>query len=109
DISGLSIRYDLGPGLGHRAPDRDLPDGTRLADHARAGHGLLLDATPDHRCAGLATGWFTRIRYLATDPTELDASAMLIRPDGHVVANTADPRAMTDALTAWFGQGTDGV
>ncbi len=109
DISGLSIRYDLGPGAGGRAPDRYLPDGTRLAEHARSGHGLLLDATPDHRFAVLATGWFTRIRYLATDPTDLAASATLIRPDGHIAATTADPEAMADALTAWFGRGTDGV
>jgi 2-polyprenyl-6-methoxyphenol hydroxylase-like FAD-dependent oxidoreductase len=60
-LTGLDIRYDLGDGpqlLGERAPDLDLPDGTRLYERLRDGRWLLLD--------------------------EPGVQRMLIRPDGHV-------------------------
>ncbi|MFB8275504.1 FAD-dependent monooxygenase [Nocardia colli] len=103
DISGLAIRYDLGPGLGHRMPDLDLGDGTRLAEHARDGHGLLLDSSPDHRFAALADDWKTRIRCVTVDPGALAAAAVLVRPDGYVCASSDDPSAISTALAYWFG------
>ncbi|MFC9434207.1 FAD-dependent monooxygenase [Nocardia sp. NPDC057030] len=103
DISGLAIRYELGPGLGHRMPDLDLADGTRLAEHARDGHGLLLDSSPDRRFAPLADGWQTRIRCVSVDPGALAAAAVLVRPDGYVCASSDDPSAISTALTHWFG------
>jgi 2-polyprenyl-6-methoxyphenol hydroxylase-like FAD-dependent oxidoreductase len=60
-LTGLDVRYDLGAGpdpLGRRAPDLDLPDGTRLYERLRTGRWLLLD--------------------------EPGIDRMLIRPDGHV-------------------------
>ncbi|MEV6559638.1 FAD-dependent monooxygenase [Nocardia sp. NPDC051756] len=103
DISGLAIRYNLGPGLGHRMPDLDLGDGTRLAEHARDGLGLLLDSSPDRRFAPLAEDWKTRIRCVTVDPDALPAAAVLVRPDGYVCASSDDPSAISTALTQWFG------
>ncbi|MFE9577679.1 FAD-dependent monooxygenase [Nocardia sp. NPDC006044] len=103
DVSGLAIRYDLGPGLGHRMPDLDLGDGTRLAEHACGGHGLLLDSSRDHRFAPLADGWKTRIRCVTVDSGALAAAAVLVRPDGYVCASSDDPSAISTALTHWFG------
>ncbi|PXX71093.1 2-polyprenyl-6-methoxyphenol hydroxylase-like FAD-dependent oxidoreductase [Nocardia tenerifensis] len=103
DISGLSIRYDLGDGLGHRVPDLDLADGTRLAEHARDGLGLLLDGSPDHRFGPIADGWKSRIRCVAVAPDQLAAPAVLVRPDGYVCAASDDPSAISTALTSWFG------
>lgn len=105
EMSGLSIRYDLGSGLGHRIPDLDLGDGTRLSDHARSGLGLLLDTTSDCRFAALATGWPGRIRHLTGDPGLLGPSdpALLVRPDGYVCGRAADPAPMAAAITRWFG------
>ncbi|KZM72381.1 FAD-dependent monooxygenase [Nocardia terpenica] len=102
-ISGLAVRYDLGPGAGHRMPDLDLGDGTRVADLARDGRGLLLDATPGHRFASIAADWGRRVRYHATDTAHLSAAAILVRPDGYVCATGDDAERMTAALTAWFG------
>ncbi|MFI7004563.1 FAD-dependent monooxygenase [Nocardia sp. NPDC050175] len=103
DISGLGIRYDLGPGLGHRMPDLDLGDGTRLAEHARDGSGLLLDSSPDRRFTAIADDWKARVRSVAVDPGVLAAPAVLVRPDGYVCAASHAPSTISAALTFWFG------
>ncbi|MER5950796.1 FAD-dependent monooxygenase [Streptomyces sp. NPDC001904] len=110
-VSGLGIRYDLAKGdhplLGCRlSPDTALTtaDGTRtrLADHQRTGHALLITPpdTPlprplpdrlDHLTATLHT----------TGAEVLDA--VLVRPDGHIAwtsPGTTDD--LTHALERWF-------
>ena len=111
-MSGLGIRYDVGPGdhplLGRRMPpDLELtrPDGshTRIADLLRPARGVLI--TTSDTAAQLAVGWADRIQIItgawATDP---DLHTVLIRPDGYVAwtAPGADSD-LADALTHWFG------
>ncbi|MFE9575127.1 FAD-dependent monooxygenase [Nocardia sp. NPDC006044] len=107
DISGLSGRYDLGPGLGHRMPDLALGNGIMLSSHANDGLALLLDATADHRLVSVASGWKRRIRYLTVDPGLLQGSAVLVRPDGYVCGSGDDPQAMASTMATWFGRGTN--
>jgi len=112
-MSGLDIRYDLGPGhplLGRRMPDLDLvtADGPRrlytLLHDARPvllnfGEPGALDITPrtvrlvDARYAG---AWELPVLGAVAPPT-----AVLIRPDGHVAWAGDGP--LRDALTTWFG------
>ncbi|MFC9433715.1 FAD-dependent monooxygenase [Nocardia sp. NPDC057030] len=104
DISGLSGRYDLGPGLGHRMPDLALGNGSRLSSHANDGLGLLLDATADRRFGSVTSGWKRRIRYLAVGPDSLRGSAVLVRPDGYVCGSGDDPQSMASTMATWFGR-----
>lgn len=103
--AGLTIRYDLGDGLGHRAPDVDLGDATRLAEHAREGHGILLDTTPDHRFDTLAGKWRDRVRYVRGKPgiRPEPTPAVLIRPDGYECGAGDHVDALQAALETWFG------
>jgi 3-(3-hydroxy-phenyl)propionate hydroxylase len=117
-ISGLDVRYDLGPGhplVGRRMPDLDL----RTADGPTRVFALLHDARPvllDLDGAGgfdLAP-WADRVRSVVATcdgPWELPVigevaavPAVLIRPDGHVAwaGELTDPQ-LPQALTTWFG------
>jgi 2-polyprenyl-6-methoxyphenol hydroxylase-like FAD-dependent oxidoreductase len=93
-MSGLALHYDL-PGshplTGHRLPDLalDTPAGPAHAQTAApAGHALLLDlagALP----AGLPLPpLVTRVN--ATTSGELDATAVLVRPDGYACWATSE-------------------
>jgi 2-polyprenyl-6-methoxyphenol hydroxylase-like FAD-dependent oxidoreductase len=90
-VSALDVRYPLGDGAGQRAPDRVLPDGSRLFDHLRSGRPVLL--------AG------DRTRIGSIDPNVLvkptDGPAELIRPDGHVA--WVEGAGEGQALTCKFG------
>lgn len=120
--SGLDIRYDTGgigddgdqdtALLGRRLPPQPLraADGTatstvRLLHPAR---GVLLDLADDPRARAAAAGWTDRVDVHTVRPRDPgafgDATALLVRPDGHVVAAPrGGPRALTPALTRWFG------
>jgi 3-(3-hydroxy-phenyl)propionate hydroxylase len=121
EMSGLDVRYDLGPGhplLGRRMPDVDLV----TADGPRRVFTLLHDARPVLLDLGASGGvdigpWGDRVRFVAAsyDGTwELPAvgtvpapSAVLIRPDGYVAWVGDHTRlGLTDALTTWFGAPT---
>ncbi|CAN7306073.1 FAD-dependent monooxygenase [Caulobacter sp. LjRoot300] len=118
-MSGLDIRYDLGPGhplLGRRMPDLDLAtaDGpVRTYELLHPARPVLLDlglaARPDlgpwtgrlrHVEARYAGPW--RLPVLGEVPSPL---AVLIRPDGHVAWVDGDGRAdgLAAALDAWVG------
>lgn len=99
-VSGLGIRYDMGPGdhplLGKRMPpDHELPDGTRIASLLHSGRGVLINQS--------ANGWSDRIDVVTANPG-LGLDAVLIRPDGYV-AWTAPGSSigLSDALSRWFG------
>ena len=121
-IHGLDVRYDLGAGhplLGRRMPDLDLVTAqgqVRVYDQLHEAAGLLvalgapvaLDVAP----------WVGRVRVVEATydgPWALPVlgevaapSAVLVRPDGHVAwvgEGTAD--GLHDALSRWFGVGTE--
>ncbi|KLU08600.1 FAD-dependent monooxygenase [Kocuria sp. SM24M-10] len=119
-MSGLDIRYDLGPGhplLGRRMPDLDL----RTADGPLRVFGLLHEARPVLlELAGQAPDgvdvrpWADRVRRVHAEcagPWELPAlgtvpapTAVLIRPDGHVAWVGEGTRSgLEEALTTWCG------
>ncbi|UAJ78511.1 FAD-dependent monooxygenase [Leifsonia sp. ZF2019] len=107
-ISGTGIRYDVdgaGDGnapelVGRRLRDIPLAGGGRLYEHLRTGRGLLLDPSG----ALSVTGWEDRVDLLVARSDELDASAILVRPDGHVVWIGSDQAGLEERLRRWFGE-----
>jgi 2-polyprenyl-6-methoxyphenol hydroxylase-like FAD-dependent oxidoreductase len=104
-IMATGIRYDFGPGpelLGRRLRDMPVKQG-RLYELMRQGRGLLLDRT-----GSLAVdGWADRVDLVTGPSEELDAPAVLLRPDGHVAWIGDDQRTLADHLARWFGAPTD--
>jgi rifampicin monooxygenase len=104
-ITAIGIRYDFGAGpdlLGRRLRDIDVGE-DRLYDLLHRGRGLLVDRT------GRLTvrGWSDRVDHRADPTAELDAPAVLLRPDGHVAWVGDDQRDLDDALARWFGTPAD--
>ncbi|CAM5604147.1 hypothetical protein SFUMM280S_07505 [Streptomyces fumanus] len=65
----------------------------------RHGRGLLLDRT-----GGLSvTGWADRVDHVTDTAEELDAPAVLLRPDGHVAWVGDSRRDLLQHLPRWFG------
>jgi 2-polyprenyl-6-methoxyphenol hydroxylase-like FAD-dependent oxidoreductase len=120
-ISGLDVRYDLGPGhplLGRRMPDVDL---VTAAGPLRV-YTLLHDARPLLLDLGEPGGldiapWADRVQLVEAQHAgawELPVvgtvpapTAMLVRPDGHVgwVGEGTDA-GLREALAYWFGDAT---
>ncbi|MGH3975733.1 MAG: FAD-dependent monooxygenase [Pseudonocardiaceae bacterium] len=90
--SGLDVRYPMPGGdhplLGARMPDIDLViDGvaTRFSALMHAGRSLLLDFTDDDHLADALDGRNRRIDLRrATATADIDVTAVLLRPDGHI-------------------------
>jgi hypothetical protein len=101
-ITAIGIRYDFGPGpdlVGRRQPDIDLKHGP-LYDQLRQGRGLVLDRTERLTAAS----WHDRVD-LITDPTaDLDAPAILLRPDGYIAWAGEHQQDLNNHLTRWFGK-----
>ncbi|WP_405784189.1 rifampin monooxygenase [Streptomyces sp. NBC_00859] len=100
-ITATAIRYDFGEGhelLGRRLRDVELKRG-HLYGLMHAGRGLLLDQTGRLSAAG----WDDRVDHVADVSEELDAPAVLLRPDGHVAWVGEDQRDLLSALPEWFG------
>jgi hypothetical protein len=110
-MSGLSTRYDLGSQqdvVGRLIGDRSVGRAdvrTSLFAEMADGDGILLDASPDRRAAGLAVG-FTRVRCM---PAEAGPS-MLVRPDGCIAwaGDGGDVEGLVDALERWFAPAAPG-
>jgi 2-polyprenyl-6-methoxyphenol hydroxylase-like FAD-dependent oxidoreductase len=109
-VWGVSLHQDLGAGhplVGHSAPDFELADGHRLADHLRNGKGVLLELGPD-TSRTLASRWSDRINYIAQDAGKrFGLSAVLVRPDGVVGWASEDlpaPDELSATVTRWFGK-----
>ncbi|MCC9307129.1 rifampin monooxygenase [Kitasatospora sp. RB6PN24] len=102
-ITAIDIRYDFGEDddhelLGRRLRDVRLKQG-RLYELMHAGRGLLLDATGRLSPAG----WADRVDHVADVSEELEAPAVLLRPDGHVAWVGDDQRELEIRLAKWFG------
>jgi 3-(3-hydroxy-phenyl)propionate hydroxylase len=118
-LTGLDVAHDLGDGhplLGRRVPDLDL-----ITEHGpRRVFELLRDARPVLLDLGASDGfdiapWSDRVEHVAARCDEQQwelpvvgnvepATAVLIRPDGHVAwVGDGGAAGLADALTAWFG------
>jgi 2-polyprenyl-6-methoxyphenol hydroxylase-like FAD-dependent oxidoreductase len=100
-ITAIGVRYDFGEGhelLGRRMRDLPLKQG-RLYELTRGGRGLLLDQTGRLSVAG----WADRVDHVADGSEELDAPAVLLRPDGHVAWVGDDQQDLLGHLATWFG------
>ncbi|MFG2332651.1 rifampin monooxygenase [Streptomyces sp. NPDC048604] len=103
-LTAISVRYDVGEGhelLGRRLRDVRLKQG-RLYGLMHGGRGVLLDQTGRLSVAG----WVDRVDHVVDVSEELDAPAVLLRPDGHVVWVGEDQQGLVDALPRWFGAST---
>ncbi|GAA5145684.1 rifampin monooxygenase [Pseudonocardia eucalypti] len=100
-LIAIGIRYDFGEGhelLGRRMRDIGLKRG-RLYELMHGGRGLLLDQTGQLSVAG----WADRVDRVVDVSEELDAPAVLLRPDGHVAWVGEDQRELVEHLPRWFG------
>ncbi|MEV4152546.1 rifampin monooxygenase [Nocardia salmonicida] len=100
-IIAIGIRYDFGEGdplLGRRLRDIALKRG-RLYAQMHAGRGMLLDQTG--RLS--VRGWADRVDHIVDVSEELDAPAVLLRPDGHVAWVGDDQQDLHAHLPVWFG------
>lgn len=105
-VAGIGIRYDFGGApelLGRRLRDIPLSRG-RLYELTRDGRGLLLDQTGELS----VTGWADRIDYVADVSRELEAPAVLLRPDGHVAWIGDNQNDLLRHLPTWFGAASAG-
>ncbi|MFE0021020.1 FAD-dependent monooxygenase [Amycolatopsis sp. NPDC059021] len=105
-ISGICQRYDLSgdhPLVGASAPDYELADGSRLADHMHDGRALLLASSGARH--DLVAPYRDRMRTITTAPLADDApAAMFVRPDGYVAwAGEPDRDSLDKALQTWLG------
>ncbi|WP_116248272.1 rifampin monooxygenase [Nocardiopsis sp. FIRDI 009] len=104
-ITAIAVRYDFGAGhalLGARMRDIALERG-RLYELTRGGRGLLLDQTGRLSAAG----WADRVDHVVDTSAELDAPAVLLRPDGHVAWAGDDQGELLEQLPRWFGAAVD--
>ncbi|MER5705436.1 rifampin monooxygenase [Micromonospora sp. NPDC002296] len=100
-ITAIGVRYDFGQGhelLGRRLRDVGLKRG-RLYELMHGGRGLLLDQTGRLSVAG----WADRVDHVVDVSEELDAPAVLLRPDGHVAWVGEDQQDLLSHLPRWFG------
>lgn len=100
-IIALDVRYDFGGEhdlIGRRMRDLELGPG-RLYELMRAGRGLLLDRTGELS----VEGWADRVDHVGVGD-ELDAPAVLLRPDGHVAWVGHDQQDLLPHLSTWFGK-----
>ncbi|NUR86590.1 MAG: NAD(P)-binding protein [Nonomuraea sp.] len=120
-VSGLEIRYDVGPGdhplLGRRLPKSVLTlkeETTTTTELLHPGRAVLLDLSDDESLRALASPWAHRVDVVTARPHELtpghplaDTDAVLVRPDGHVAwaarAGDEGHEPLTAALHRWSG------
>jgi hypothetical protein len=117
-MSGLDIRYELGPGhplLGRRMPDLDVVTASgprRVFSFLHEAQPVLLNLGATHAID--IAPWSDRVQSVSARYTgkwqlpvlgEVAApAAVLIRPDGYVAwVGDGTREGLTEALTTWFG------
>ncbi len=101
-VTGTGIRYDFGDGpdlLGRRLRDIGLKRHGHLYGLMHRGRGLLLDQTGRLSVAG----WADRVDHVVDVSDELEAPAVLLRPDGHVAWVGDDQADLVSHVPTWFG------
>ena len=120
-VTAVDVRYPIGgadthPLVGRRMPDAPLTgsDGPDTVFGAlRSGRGVLFDLSGGGPGAARPEGWKDRVDVVTAGPVAgLDATGVLVRPDGHVAWAATAPWSAEDeelpaALRAWFGQVLD--
>ncbi|HJT96527.1 MAG TPA: FAD-dependent monooxygenase [Mycobacterium sp.] len=109
-LAGSDVRYDVGddhPLAGRLAPDVTLDDGRRIPDFLHRGRPVLLDLS-DGLVGEAARGWADRVDVVVSAADDVEACALLIRPDGYIAwaADTfavEDEHRLQDAMQRWFG------
>jgi 2-polyprenyl-6-methoxyphenol hydroxylase-like FAD-dependent oxidoreductase len=107
-LSGVWQGYDL-PGdhplVGRSAPDLELTDGTRLADHLHEGRALLIDLADDPALRAVARGYEDRLIVVTGKADGTDLRALLVRPDGVVAhASVSVSGDVEKHLALWLGE-----
>lgn len=125
-VSGLGVRYDMGPGehplLGRRlSPYRELelPDGsrTRVAELLHAGRALLITTDGSGEAERIAAAWSDRLDTVtgtwvpAAGDSLLDAApgSALVRPDGYIAWASPGGGDLHGALGRWLGSAKTAV
>jgi bifunctional hydroxylase/dehydrase len=124
-VTGLDIRYDVGPGdhplLGRRVPNVELVGEESRGDAAgktstfellHGGRGVLLDLAGAGGVRDVAAPWADRVDIVTAAPHSAggplgEVAAALVRPDGYIAwAGAAEqaPDGLRAALTRWFGR-----
>lgn len=107
-ISGLDIRYDLGPGthplLGTGLPFHRLDRGETTFSLLRRGKGVLLDLSGDAGIRNVVEPWEDRVRTVCA-PADGDPAfgTALVRPDGYLAWVDGTRTELATALDRWFG------
>jgi 2-polyprenyl-6-methoxyphenol hydroxylase-like FAD-dependent oxidoreductase len=108
-LAGSDVRYEVGndhPLAGRLVPDVTLEDGRRLAELLHQARPVLLDLSGG-QVAEAARGCTDRVDVAVAETDDVDARALLIRPDGYVAwaADTFEPDdedRLYAALHRWF-------
>ncbi len=116
-IAGTDIRYPM-PGqhdlAGTFAPDlalRTSQGATSVAEFMRTARPVFLDLANRPDLREIAQDWRHRVDIHTALTDHPPADAILIRPDAYIAwaaatgepAGTADPAALREALSGWFG------
>jgi bifunctional hydroxylase/dehydrase len=120
-VTGLDIRYDVGPGdhplLGRRLPNTVLQgDFARsgqapAVDFLHAGRGVVFDLAGDSEVGAAARPWAHLVDVVTTTSHPAGAletvEALLVRPDGYIAwigSGGSGAAGLPQALARWFGQ-----
>jgi 2-polyprenyl-6-methoxyphenol hydroxylase-like FAD-dependent oxidoreductase len=110
DLMGeLDVRYETGdhPLTGRYCPDLTLSTGASVASLSRDGRALLLDLADRADVRDAVRPWAGRVDTVTGSTPEAPASAILVRPDGHVAWAGDDLAGLSEAATRWFGAASE--